>query len=246
VGAQTGPGAQRGAVVRWAGPIAALVLLSIAAIVTAQRGFAPSRDDVPPATDSQPGPTSGSSRNAGPGLPPDTGPKAFPNSTVPVGSRDPGASSVASGAGAGHVDTRVAPRDPGNRSLPTQGPPERTIQSRGPSQGAPVQRPAIGTVSAGSATELSRSLTTRLIDLLRERGVAPAGAVRVTLEMSTRPAPFQANATTADWVATVRVGDSSRSFDGHVLGFSELSLRKDVVERAAEALAAFLATGSTP
>ena len=61
------------------------------------------------------------------------------------------------------------------------------------------------------------------------------GAVHVSMQMATRPSPFAgAGATTADYVATVRMPDETKTVEGNLLGFSELTLRNEVVDRAAQ------------
>jgi hypothetical protein len=86
----------------------------------------------------------------------------------------------------------------------------------------------------------------RVGDLIRQRRIAVRGPVRVTLEMATRSAPFQGvDAKTADWVATVRTSDLTRNFEGHVLGFADITLRDEVLEKAAAEIAVALAAGAT-
>jgi tRNA A-37 threonylcarbamoyl transferase component Bud32 len=201
---------------RLAWPAAAVVLLAIAAIAIAQLGFAPGAD--PPSAVAEPSRADGSR----PSPPEDRQP-----GTTPASSGEPAPGSSLDDAG-----VPAAPPRPPGESRPAA------------RQEAPQPRAAGASVSPASNTELSRALATRVGELLRARAIAPRDAVQVSLEMATRDAPFQAAAaTTADWVATVRTAETTRALTGHVLGFSALALRNDVIERAAEAVVAFLSAG---
>ena len=149
----------------------------------------------------------------------------------------------------------AAPQAPDRRD-PPQPAPQRVAQPlpqpvppRVPQpQNNPPRPPAGGTITqavAAASTELSRAFVARVNDLLRQRGVNIRGPVRLSLEMTLRDAPFQGvTGKTADWVATVRSPDLTRSFEGHALGFAELTLRNTVVERAAAEVATALAAGA--
>ncbi len=161
---------------------------------------------------------------------------------------DPGAP-----GGLGGVVTKLPPNSgggPKQSPTPAPGPPP----TPGPQQQAPPAppRPAPGPqpgptrVEAATSTDVSRLLTARVTTVLRDRGIRVPGTVRVSLEMALREAPFQGTgAKTADWVATVRTSNATRTFEGHVLGFADLTLRNDVVEKAAAEIAAHLAQGAT-
>ena len=94
-----------------------------------------------------------------------------------------------------------------------------------------LAQPATGELMAVSSpdNDLSRALAQRI----KQRALRGLGSVRVSLTMSTRPSPFQGRGITGDYVATVQSGAVVKSFRGQVLGFAELTLRNEVVERAA-------------
>ena len=95
---------------------------------------------------------------------------------------------------------------------------------------------------AGTNTDLSRALAGRVADLVRERSLSLRGTVRVSIEIAMREAPFQGSkAMTTDYVATVRTGDLEHTFEGHLLGFAELTLRNGVIEQAAAEIVSYLA-----
>jgi hypothetical protein len=94
--------------------------------------------------------------------------------------------------------------------------------------------------------DLSRALAERVRESLRNAGVSPSDALSVSLEMSTRPSPFAGtNAITADYVASATMGGATYRVSGNVLGFGEVTLRNDVIERAAKEIVAEL-SGGTP
>jgi hypothetical protein len=66
--------------------------------------------------------------------------------------------------------------------------------------------------------------------------------VRVSLQMTTRPSPFQGvSAVTADYVASVQANGVTRTTEGHVLDFGDVTVRNAVLDRAAAEIAALLA-----
>jgi len=96
-------------------------------------------------------------------------------------------------------------------------------------------------VVPATRTDIVKLLAARVGDLIKERNASVGGTVRVGLEISTRSAPFAGNGLTADYVASTASSHGTRTFEGHMLGFDELTLRRDVVERAATDIAAYLA-----
>ena len=101
--------------------------------------------------------------------------------------------------------------------------------------------PSRPTSLPASNTELSRALAARVGTLLREQAITVRTSPRVTLTMTTRPSPFAGRGITADYVATVQMGPDTRSFQGQVLGFAELTLKNEVIEKAAAEILAFVA-----
>jgi serine/threonine-protein kinase len=93
-------------------------------------------------------------------------------------------------------------------------------------------------ISAG--TPLSNALAARVRAMLLEQKIDGSKLRRVQLEMTTRPSPL-GRGITADYVATIRLAAGERTFTGNHLGFAELTLRNEVVDKAAAQIVEFLA-----
>jgi serine/threonine-protein kinase len=119
-------------------------------------------------------------------------------------------------------------------AAPAQAPPAL------PPVAPPAQKNA-APVAAESGTPLSRQLTSRVRALLSEQKIDSRRLRAVNLEMSTRPSPL-GRGITADYVATVRTPAGERIFSGNHLGFSELALRTEVIEKVAAEIVAYLAS----
>ncbi len=231
----------RSRVVRWGGPIAALILVSVGAIVAAQRGISP---DVPATSPGGAGENSRTGNEPGSSFaPPDPATTAgAPGEQQPGRQTGPDASGVngsektsSSGPSIGSGAPQAAPGQAPSR--PASGP-----RSSGSTNG-----PAAGSQVVAAADELSRTFGERLSQALRDRGAVNGGSVQVTLQLDVRDSPFQGTSgKTGDWVARVRTRDGERSFKGHVLAFSELALRDEAVNKAVEVTASFVSSGVSP
>lgn len=105
---------------------------------------------------------------------------------------------------------------------------------------APATKPA-SPASSGiiSDTPLSRALLARVRSLAAERSVATPG-IAVALEMTTRPSGL-GRGLTADYSATLRSSRGEKVFTGSHLGFAELPLRNEVVDKVADEIVRYLA-----
>jgi tRNA A-37 threonylcarbamoyl transferase component Bud32 len=103
----------------------------------------------------------------------------------------------------------------------------------------PVAPAAAGAPSA--APDLSKALRETIAARLRQRG-STVGAFDVSLEVAFRPSGFLTQSTSADYVAVVSTATGRQLFRGTLLGFSELALRSEAVDRAADDVAAYLST----
>ena len=105
---------------------------------------------------------------------------------------------------------------------------------------APAPNPAAASSSGViSDTPLSRALIARVRSLASERGVATTG-LAVALEMTTRPSGL-GRGLTADYSATLRSSRGEKVFTGSHLGFAELPLRNEVVDKVADEIVRYLA-----
>jgi len=106
-----------------------------------------------------------------------------------------------------------------------------------------VARPRLAPTVAGVSTdETSRVLSARVNALAADRRVIPRETLRVSLEMSTRPAPFLGRGITADYVVTLRTADGPKTFSGSHLGFAEVTLRNEVIDKVAVEIVDYLAS----
>lgn len=97
----------------------------------------------------------------------------------------------------------------------------------------------------GNNNDVSKALAERVRELLRSADFPPNATLVVSLDMSTRPSPFAGtNAITADYVGSATLGRATYRVNGNVLGFGEVTLRNDVIERAAMEIVAELSGGS--
>jgi hypothetical protein len=122
--------------------------------------------------------------------------------------------------------------------------PAQSAVGQAPPTAPPVAPPAqksAAPAAAESGTPLSRQLTSRVRALLSEQKIDSRRLRTVNLEMSTRPSPL-GRGITADYVATVRTPAGERIFSGNHLGFSELALRTEVVEKVAAEIVTYLAS----
>lgn len=108
-------------------------------------------------------------------------------------------------------------------------------------QSQPGPTTTVTAVSAATSSDLSKLLAQAVADRVRQRAIR-AGRVRVSLEVSNRSAPFATQSISGDYVARVTTERGGNTFDGTVLGFSELTLRTDIIERAADEIATYLST----
>jgi hypothetical protein len=100
---------------------------------------------------------------------------------------------------------------------------------------------SVTVVSAATSTDLSKLLAQAVADRVKQRGVR-TGRVRVSLEVSNRPAPFATQSISGDYVARVSTDRGAETFDGTVLGFSELTVRTDIIQRAANEIVDYLSS----
>ena len=115
-----------------------------------------------------------------------------------------------------------------------------------PTQTRPTNTSRGLTVSAAGNNDLSKALAERVRESLRQAGFSRNDTITVSLDMSTRPAPFNgSNGITGDYVASVRSGSVSQRVEGHVLDFGEVTLRNAVLDRAAAEIVVIV-TGATP
>jgi serine/threonine protein kinase len=103
----------------------------------------------------------------------------------------------------------------------------------------PTQAPALPGVrlSAITDTPLSRALADRLRAHSLRYEKFCSGAV--ALEMTTRPSGL-GRGLTADYSSTIRTSRQTQAFSGSVLGFAELALQKEVIDKAAAEMLPFL------
>ena len=244
----------RSRAMRWGGPVALLLMLSIAAIVTAQRGLAPATTPgagpTTPGNNSSGGGNNGSGEKNDGGAGENDGSAGQNNGSAGAGDSLGGDNAAPGALNSGNGSTAVDGGGTGRQAdlqgnEQPAGPRQGSGQGQSPTQSQSGRSGGAGLqVSAAINNDLSRALSTRLASALQERGIAP-GTVRVSLDTSTRQAPFSGVAgVTADWVATVETREGVRTFEGHVLGFSELAVRNEVTNRAVEDIVTFLSGGA--
>ena len=157
-----------------------------------------------------------------------------------------------SGVNQGNVATatNVTPSQSTLSTAPSQvtqqTPIQQPTQTQQTTQGQQATQSRTQMVSAAANNDLSKALADRVRDSLRQAGYAGRESIAVSLEMSTRPAPFNGtNGITGDYVASVRTASVSRRVEGHVLDFGEVTLRNAVLDRAAGEVVAIV-TGTAP
>lgn len=120
-------------------------------------------------------------------------------------------------------------------------PPESTPQAQ-PEPAAVTQEPvepAQQDAAGGRSPMMSRALTQRVRALLAQRKMPIRRFQGASLDVTVRPSGT--SGITADYVATVRTPAGERAFSGSQSARSELALRRQVVDKAAADIVAFLA-----
>ena len=124
-----------------------------------------------------------------------------------------------------------------------EAPSPKVPQKRVPPEKSAATEPPAGRAqpdAAAGRSPMSRLLTQRVRSLMAQRKMPQRRFHGANLEVSVRPSG--AGGITADYVATVRTPAGERSFSGSHSEPSELALRRQVIEKAAADIVAYLAT----
>ena len=119
-------------------------------------------------------------------------------------------------------------------------PPKRIAQEPSPAIGRP-DNASSQPEATGGRPPMSRLLTQRVRSLLAQRKMPQRRFQGANLDVTVRPSGA-GRGITADYVATVRTPAGDRTFSGTQSEASELALRRQVIEKAAADIVAYLAT----